>query len=99
MQITEYWRSHQHWSKYLGKQATVLASSLMTVAAADQAALTPYSYVLVEVEGERLSLMGVVGEEFSVGEQVQLVLRKLKKEAQAEVLIYGLKVAKQINKS
>lgn len=93
--MVEYWRSHQHWSKYLGKQGTVLSSSLMEVAASDQVTLTPYSYIVIEVEGELLSLMGVVGEEFAIGEQVQIVFRKLKKEAQSEVLTYGLKVTKK----
>lgn len=95
MLITEYWRSHQNWSKYLGKRGQVIASSHMEVAASDQVSLTPYSYVLVDIDGERLSLMGGVGEDFAIGDQVMVVLRKIKKEAPSEVLTYGLKVTKK----
>jgi uncharacterized OB-fold protein len=95
MNILESWRANQQWSTYLGQQGRVLASSHMEVAATDQVGFTPYSYVLVEVAGERLSLMGAVGEDFQAGDQVRIVLRKLKREAAAEVITYGLKVTKQ----
>ncbi len=93
MKITEYWRSHQQWSKYLGQKGRVVATSMMEVAASDQSTLVPYAYVLVELEQEqgRISVMGAAGEQFMIGDQVELVLRKIKKEHQHEVIVYGLK--------
>ena len=93
MQITEYWRSNKQWSKYLGKKAKVLAVSLMEVAASDQATLLPYSYLLLDLGKKKISLMGVAHQEFKVGDEVEIVLRKLKKEAKEEIITYGLKAS------
>ena len=91
MQITEYWRSNQSWSKKLGKKGKVLAVSMMEVAATDQVSLLPYSYLLVELEDENISVMGAAHESFEVGDEVELVLRKIKKEATQDIITYGLK--------
>ncbi len=93
MQITEYWRSNQNWAKYLGKRGKVLAVSMMEVAATDQVELLPYAYLLIELDKERISLMGAAHQEFMVGDEVEIVLRKIKKEAQQEVICYGLKAS------
>lgn len=95
MQITEAWRSNKNWSKYLGKRGRVLAVSLMEVAASEQIAFLPYSYLLVDLGDEKISLMGVASQNFSIGDEVEIVLRKIKKEAQAEVIVYGLKAEKK----
>lgn len=91
MQITEYWRSHQHWSKYLGKRGQVLAVSMMTVSATDQTGLLPYAYLLIKLGKEKISMMGAAHQEFAIGDEVEVVLRKIKKEASAEIICYGLK--------
>lgn len=91
MQITEYWRSNQLWSKNLGKIGKVLAVSMMDVAATDQVRLLPYSYLLIELEDSRVSVMGAAHESFKVGDEVELVLRKIKKEATQDIITYGLK--------
>lgn len=93
MQITEYWRSNKNWSKYLGKKGKVLSVSMMEVSASDQTALLPYAYLLVDLGKEKISLMGVAHQEFKIGDEVELVLRKIKKEASQEIICYGLKVA------
>ena len=92
MQITEYWRSNKNWSKYLGKKGKVLSVSMMEVSASDQTELLPYAYLLVELEKEKISLMGVAHQEFAIGDEVEIVLRKIKKEASSEIICYGLKV-------
>lgn len=91
MQITEYWRSNKNWSKYLGKKGKVLSVSMMEVSASDQTELLPYAYLLVELEKEKISLMGVAHQEFAIGDEVEIVLRKIKKEASSEIICYGLK--------
>ena len=93
MQITEYWRSNKLWPKYLGKKGIVKAVSMMEVAATDQIELLPYSYLLVDLGDEKLSVMGAAHEEFVIGDQVELVLRKIKKEAKQDIIIYGLKAS------
>lgn len=91
MQITEYWRSNKNWSKYLGKKGKVLSVSMMEVSASDQTELLPYAYLLVALEKEKISLMGVAHSEFKIGDEVEIVLRKVKKETLSEVICYGLK--------
>ena len=94
MQITEYWRSNKNWSKYLGKKGKVLSVSMMEVSALDQADLLPYAYLLVDLGKEKISLMGAAHSEFKIGDEVELVLRKIKKEASSEIICYGLKAEK-----
>jgi uncharacterized OB-fold protein len=91
MRVTESWRNNQNWAKYLGREGVVVATTLMEVAATDQVAFLPYAYLVVDLGEERISLMGVAGESFTKGDLVKIVLRKIKKEAQAEVIAYGLK--------
>ena len=93
MQITEYWRSNQFWSKNLGKKAKVVAVSMMEVAATDQSELLPYAYLLVDLGDEKISVMGAAHEHFKIGDEVELVLRKIKKEATKDIIIYGLKAS------
>jgi len=94
MNITEYWRSNKNWSKYLGKKGKVLSVSMMGVSALDQTELLPYSYLLIDLGKEKLSLMGSAHSEFKIGDEVELVLRKIKKEAPQEIICYGLKAEK-----
>lgn len=91
MQITEYWRSNKNWFKYLGKKGKVLSVSMMEVSASDQTDLLPYAYLLIELGQEKISLMGAAHSEFKIGDEVEIVLRKIKKEAPQEIICYGLK--------
>lgn len=91
MLITEYWRANKNWAKYLGKRGKVLAASMMEVAASDQVELLPYAYLLVELDQEKISLMGSAHQKFEIGDEVEIVLRKIKKEAQSEIICYGIK--------
>lgn len=91
MKITESWRENKKWSKHLGKEGKVLSATLMEVAASDQMAFLPYSYLVIDLGKEKISVMGVSGESFTIGDRVQIVLRKIKKEASSEIIVYGLK--------
>ncbi len=95
MQITEYWRSNKTWSKYLGRKAKVLAVSMMDVAATDQVELLPYAYLLLELldNQEKISMMGAAHQFFLIGDEVEIVLRKIKKEGPTEIISYGLKAS------
>ena len=91
MKITESWRSNKNWSKYLGREGKVISAAMMEVAATDQLAFLPYAYLVVDLGEEKVSVMGVAGAGFAIGDRVKLVLRKIKREAAAEVIVYGLK--------
>lgn len=97
MKITEYWRSHQDWSAYLGRQGKVISVTTMHAAASDHLAFSPYAYLLVELSAskqraaETISLMGGVGESFAIADEVIIVLRKIKAESAHDVIVYGLK--------
>lgn len=94
MNITEYWRSNKNWSKYLGKKGKVLSVSTMEVSASDQTKLLPYAYLLIDLGKETISLMGATHSEFKIGNEVEIVLRKIKKETSSEIICYGLKAEK-----
>ena len=91
MKITESWRSNKNWSKYLGREGKVISTTMMEVAATDQLAFLPYAYMVVDLGESKISVMGVAGETFAIGDRVKLVLRKIKKESQEEIIVYGLK--------
>lgn len=93
MQITEYWRSNKTWKKYLGRQGIVSAVSMMDVAATDQVELLPYAYLIIDLDGESISMMGAAHQEFQIGDKVEVVLRKIKKEAKQDIISYGLKAS------
>lgn len=94
MQTIEYWRKNKDWQQYLGKRAEVIAQTLVHVSAQKQEAFLPYPYLIVDLGIERKELMGVLGESFQIGDQVELVLRKLSQEDPAELISYGLKARK-----
>jgi len=94
MQTIEYWRSNKSWKKLLGKKGRVLASTFIRVASPDQEELLPYSYLVVDFGTEKMEMMGVAQQKFKIGDQVMAVLRKTKKEASSEIIVYGLKAQK-----
>jgi uncharacterized OB-fold protein len=94
MKTIEYWRSNKNWQDLIGQVGVVLSNTFIRVAPPDQEALAPYSYLLVDFSGKKVELMGVAHQEFEIGDQVKAVLRKIKKEQAADVLVYGLKAEK-----
>jgi len=94
MRPAQYWRQQKEWQKWLGKTGTVVASTVVRVAAAERAPLVPYSCVLVDFGGERREFMGAGHETFELGEKVRCVLRKIAIPAKHELIPYGIKVSK-----
>lgn len=98
MKAPQYWRSHPEWQKWLGRKGTVIASTLIRVAAPEMSELLPYSYVLVEFGDGKTShkkeLMGAGHEVFAVGDTVECVLRKVAVPRGHELIPYGVKVTK-----
>jgi len=94
MKTIEYWRSNKKWKNLIGKLGVVVSNTYIRVSSPDQEALLPYSYLLVDFAGQKLEMMGVAHQKFEIGDQVKAVLRKIKKEESADILIYGLKAEK-----
>lgn len=94
MQTIEYWRYNRQWATLIGQQGTVIVSTQVWVAPPDQEVFAPYDYVLVDIAGRHLEMMGCCGEHFTAGETVRIVLRKLAQDKKSAVIQYGLKVQK-----
>lgn len=91
---TQYWRAAQRWQHHLGQIGTVVASTIIRVAPPELAPQTPYSFLIVQLDSEKIEVMGVDHETFQPGDQVQLVLRKLGQPSDSSVIAYGLKAKK-----
>ena len=94
MKTIEYWRSNKSWKKLLGKKGKVLTSTFIRVSSPDQEELLPYSYLLVDFGTEKMEMMGVAHQKFEIGDTVMAVLKKIKKEASSDIVVYGLKAQK-----
>lgn len=90
----KYWRDSKQLRGWLGKKGTVITSSIVHVAAPDQTAFTPYSYVLVDFKDQRHEFMGVDHQTFSNGDEVICVLRKIGITPPNGLIPYGIKVKK-----
>lgn len=94
MKPAEYWRKRSSWSKYLLKTGKIIASSHIFVAPTAQSEYAPYSFLVVDVEGERVECMGVPNQQFMAGDTVRFVLRRVAASTPSEPIPYGLKVEK-----
>ena len=94
MKPAEYWRKKDSWAGLLLKTATVVQSTHIFVPPKAQAAFAPYSFLLISIEGKKMELMGVPGQEFKKGDQVRLVLRRIASNSESEPIPYGLKAEK-----
>jgi uncharacterized OB-fold protein len=94
----KYWRQSKELKKWLGKKGTVIASSVVHVAAPDQSALTPYSYVIIDFGSEKREFMGADHQVFVEGDEVECVLRKMVTLETEGLIPYGVKVKKVVRK-
>jgi len=94
MKPPQYYRQNKTWSTWLGKKGKVLASTIVRVAAPEQAAFTPYSYVLVDFGDAKHEFMGTGNDVFSPGDEVECVLRKIAVPNSQELIPYGIKIQK-----
>lgn len=89
-----YWRANTQWQKWLGKRGTVVASTVVHVAPPHLSAFVPYTYAIVDVEGERREYMGADHQLLQAGDEVECVLRRMCVPGEKELIPYGIKVAK-----
>lgn len=94
MKPAQYWRANKIWHAWLGKQGTVVASTIIHVAGTKQSYLTPYSYVIVDFGEEKKEFMSVSRETLEIGDTVICVLRKTAQTEAHELIEYGIKVTK-----
>lgn len=94
MKPAQYWREKQTIKEFLGRTGRVVANTVIRTTAPGLAYLTPYSYVVVDFEGEKREMMGVSGDILKSGDEVVCVMRKTELSEPNQLINYGLKVQK-----
>lgn len=89
-----YWRRNKEWKKLMGKKGKVLFSTRVRVATMRQEKWTPYSFVLVDIEGKKYEMMGTGKEELKSGDKIVCVLRRLSEPTRDGLIEYGIKARK-----
>lgn len=89
-----YWRASQKWNEWIGKQGTVIVSTIIRVSSDGLANQVPYAFVLVDFGDHKAELMGADDLSFEPGEKVYCVLRKMGQSLPSEIVPYGIKVVK-----
>lgn len=92
MRPAEYWRKNKNWKKWLGKKGIVIEASWITKSSPKFDKLAPYSFAVVDFEGEKKEFMGVSGEKLEMGDEIVCVFRKLSISKNEEIIPYGIKV-------
>ena len=94
MRITspKYKRKQKNWH-LLGKIGKVVSSTLIRVSSQEFSKYTPYSFVIVEFEGKKFSLMSIPHCELKDGQDVKFVCRRLCEPSSSSIIDYGVKVA------
>ncbi|OGJ37674.1 MAG: hypothetical protein A2383_04145 [Candidatus Pacebacteria bacterium RIFOXYB1_FULL_39_46] len=94
MEPAQYWRANKNWSAWIGRQGTVLVSTVVRTSSPQQDSFKPFSYLLVDFGKEKKELLGVGHQEFQPGDKVVCVLRKISDPSSRELVTYGIKVKK-----
>ncbi len=89
-----YWRHNKTWSQYIGKEGTVVAETYIRVTETKRELFAPYSYVVVDIDGERIELMAEGHARLKVGDTVQCVLRKAVIPESDQIIEYCVKAKK-----
>ncbi len=87
-----YWRQNKEWSKWLGKTGVVVSATMIRVSEASRESMTPYSYAIVDFDGEKHEFMGETNVELQIGDKVKCVLRKMAVAEKSGLVEYGIKV-------
>ncbi len=88
------WRKHQTLHKFLGKQGTLLLWTKLFVAPTGFEHQTPYLVGMVDFGNEQKQLIEIVDvseEELTVGQKVDVVIRRSGKPSAEGVIEYGVK--------
>ncbi len=89
-----YTRHNKDWQHWLGKRGKVEAATYIRTAGEEHRVMTPYSYAVVDFDGERLELMGAGHEKLEAGQEVECVLRKNPEADRQGLINYVLKIKK-----
>lgn len=98
MKPAAYWRATTEWKTWLGRRGKVIASTVVTVAAPDQEIMTPYSYAIIDFDNEKKEMMGAGHDVLVAGDEVECVLRKMSVGESNELISYGIKVRKVVQR-
>lgn len=94
MKPAQYWRSNKDWNEWLGRTGQVLAVTTIRTGSPEFAYLVPYSYALVDFNGEKKEMLATGNDMLKIGDSVICVLRKMGRTDEKSIIDYGLKVQK-----
>ena len=95
IQPAYYWRQNKAWSQWLGKVGMVVSATMIRVSDDSRSNLTPYSYAIVDFDGEKHEFMGETNVELQIGDKVECVLRKMAIAEKSGLVEYGIKIKLQ----
>ncbi len=86
------WRKQKQVRPLLGKQGTIVTWTKIYVSAPEFKEQTPYFSALIELEnGEKVYGQIVDAQEVKIGQQVESVLRIIRKGNDEDIIEYGMK--------
>lgn len=94
MQPAQTWRNTKDIAKWLGKKGLVATVTRIRTSSPELAAMTPYSYSLINFGEIKKELMATGHDKLKIGDKVECVLRKINLTDKEGIIEYGLKVKK-----
>jgi len=94
----EYWRNNIEWSKWIGREGQVVATTMIRVPPSTLQKMAPYTFSLIKFDDECKELMGVDDEILEIGDRVKCVFRRIADTDGRGVIMYGVKVKKVKNR-
>jgi uncharacterized protein len=86
------WRKQKQTRPLLGKKGTIITWTTIFVSAPEFKEQTPYNVALVQLEdGEKVYGQVVDTKEVKIGQEVESVLRIVKKGSAEDIIEYGMK--------
>ena len=90
----EYWRANKEWSKWIGKEGEVVASTVIRVPPLMLQNMATYTFSIVKFDDEYREFAGVDEEVLKTGDKVKCVFRRIADTDGKGVIMYGIKVKK-----
>lgn len=99
MNPAQYHRNSKNWHKLLGKTGVVVLSTQLEVTSTEFELFLPYCFLIIELDsGKKIEITGEAKTIFKSGDRVKLELRKNASFNSKDILSYGLKACKFIDK-
>ncbi len=92
MYPSQYWRESKKWASLIGQKGKVLAVTTVHTPPPEYEQYSPYNLALVEFSNFRKLLPVPPAYELSMGQTVEVVLRKGGTTSDDEIIAYQLKV-------